>query len=45
MDDGFCQVKITDDVLEQFGIQPNEASQFVNTIADIKGLKNMGVCS
>ncbi len=39
MDDGFCQVKITEDVLEQFGIQPNEASQFVNTIADIKGLK------
>jgi nanoRNase/pAp phosphatase (c-di-AMP/oligoRNAs hydrolase) len=21
MDDGFCQVKITEDVLEQFGIQ------------------------
>ena len=39
MGDGFCQVKITEDVLEQFGIQPNEASQFVNTIADIKGLK------
>ena len=25
---GFCQVKITEDVLEQFGIQSNEASQF-----------------
>ncbi len=45
MDDGFCQVKITEDVLEQFGIQPNEASQFVNTIADIKRLENMGICS
>ncbi|UMT79828.1 bifunctional oligoribonuclease/PAP phosphatase NrnA [Staphylococcus roterodami] len=39
MADGFCQVKITQEVLEEFGIQPNEASQFVNTIADIKGLK------
>ncbi len=25
--------------MEQFGIQPNEASRISNTIADIKGLK------
>lgn len=36
---GFCQVKVTKDILEKYGIQPNEASQFVNTIADIRGLK------
>ena len=29
MDDGFCKVKITEDVLEQFGIQPNEASSLL----------------
>ncbi|MBO1198501.1 bifunctional oligoribonuclease/PAP phosphatase NrnA [Staphylococcus simiae] len=39
MDDGFCQVKITQQVLKQFDIKANEASQFVNTIADIRGLK------
>ncbi|WP_436859797.1 DHH family phosphoesterase [Staphylococcus caeli] len=38
-DKGFCKVKITKDVLEQFDIASNEASLFVNTIADIKGLK------
>lgn len=38
-DDAFCQIKITNDVLEQYHIKPNEASQFVNTVADIKGLK------
>ena len=36
---GYCQVKITRDILEEYNIQPNEASQFVNTIADIQGLK------
>ena len=35
-DDAFCQIKITNDVLEQYHIKPNEASQFVNTVADIK---------
>ena len=38
-DNGFCQVKITDDVLKQFDVAPSEASLFVNTIADLKGLK------
>lgn len=38
-DKGFCKVKITKDILEKFQIQPNEASLFVNTIADIRGLK------
>ncbi|MCG7338459.1 bifunctional oligoribonuclease/PAP phosphatase NrnA [Staphylococcus sp. ACRSN] len=38
-DKGFCKVIITKDVLEQFEIAPNEASLFVNAIADIKGLK------
>ncbi|ENO0906192.1 bifunctional oligoribonuclease/PAP phosphatase NrnA [Staphylococcus pseudintermedius] len=38
-EDGFCQVKITHDVLEKFDIQPNEASLYVNAIADLKGLK------
>ncbi|ARJ49993.1 DHH family phosphoesterase [Staphylococcus lutrae] len=38
-DDGFCQVKITADVLEQYQLRANEASLFVNTIADLKGLK------
>ncbi|MGF7193884.1 DHH family phosphoesterase [Staphylococcus pasteuri] len=38
-EDGYCQVRITKDVLEQFNIKSNEASQFVNTIADIRGLK------
>ncbi|AXZ23194.1 bifunctional oligoribonuclease/PAP phosphatase NrnA [Staphylococcus warneri] len=37
--DGYCQVKITKDVLEQYKIKANEASQFVNTVADIQGLK------
>ncbi|GEP81048.1 DHH family protein [Staphylococcus kloosii] len=36
---GFCKVIITTEVLEQFNIAANEASLFVNTIADIKGLK------
>ncbi|MCQ9278044.1 DHH family phosphoesterase [Staphylococcus borealis] len=35
----YCQIRITNDVLKQFNIQPNEASQFVNTVADISGLK------
>ena len=35
----YCQIKITKDVLNRFQIEPNEASQFVNTVADIKGLK------
>lgn len=35
----YCQIKITNDVLKQFDIRPNEASQFVNTVADISGLK------
>lgn len=35
----YCQIKITNDDLKQFDIQPNEASQFVNTVADISGLK------
>ncbi|MFI9032201.1 bifunctional oligoribonuclease/PAP phosphatase NrnA [Staphylococcus pasteuri] len=38
-EDGYCQVRITKDDLEQFNIKSNEASQFVNTIADIRGLK------
>lgn len=32
-------MKITHDVLEKFDIQPNEASLYVNAIADLKGLK------
>ncbi|NUI82482.1 DHH family phosphoesterase [Staphylococcus borealis] len=35
----YCQIRITNDILKQFNIQPNEASQFVNTVADISGLK------
>lgn len=38
-DDGFCKVKITNDVLKTYQIPPNEASLFVNAIADIKGLR------
>lgn len=38
-EDGYCQVRITKDDLEQFNIKSNESSQFVNTIADIRGLK------
>ncbi|QLK85935.1 bifunctional oligoribonuclease/PAP phosphatase NrnA [Staphylococcus sp. 17KM0847] len=38
-DNGFCQVKITKDVLETYQIAPSEASLFVNTIADLKGLR------
>lgn len=37
--DGFCKVRITKDVLESHHIAPNEASLFVNSIAEIKGLK------
>ncbi|RIN29950.1 bifunctional oligoribonuclease/PAP phosphatase NrnA, partial [Staphylococcus succinus] len=36
---GFCKVIITKDVLEKFDIAANEASLFVNAIADIQGLK------
>ncbi|UXR70598.1 bifunctional oligoribonuclease/PAP phosphatase NrnA [Staphylococcus sp. IVB6246] len=36
---GFCYVKITHDVLTQFNVSASEASLFVNTIADLKGLK------
>lgn len=36
---GFCKVIITKDILEKFDIAANEASLFVNTIADIQGLK------
>lgn len=36
---GFCKVQITQDILERYQITPNEASLFVNTIADIRGLK------
>ncbi|WP_425353673.1 DHH family phosphoesterase [Staphylococcus coagulans] len=36
---GFCKVKITADVLEKYQIQPNEASLYVNAVADLKGLK------
>lgn len=38
-DKGFCKVIITKDVLEKFDIAANEASLFVNAIADIQGLK------
>ena len=38
-ENGFAKVQITKDVLEQFGLVPNEASQFVNTISDLRGLK------
>ncbi|WP_263009878.1 DHH family phosphoesterase [Staphylococcus americanisciuri] len=38
-ENGFCQVKITQEVLQKFGISSSEASLFVNTIADLKGLK------
>ncbi|HCN60696.1 MULTISPECIES: DHH family phosphoesterase [Mammaliicoccus] len=37
--EGFCSIKITKDILEKFNLKPNEASLFVNTVADIKGLK------
>ncbi|REH91222.1 DHH family phosphoesterase [Staphylococcus felis] len=37
--DGFCQVRITQDVLEDFQVKPNEASLFVNAVADLKGIK------
>ena len=37
--EGFCSIKITKDILEQFNLKPNEASLFVNTVSDIKGLK------
>ncbi|UDI78046.1 bifunctional oligoribonuclease/PAP phosphatase NrnA [Staphylococcus taiwanensis] len=35
----YCQVRITKDILKKYQILPNEASQFVNTVADINGLK------
>lgn len=38
-DDGFCKVRITNDILKAYHILPNEASLFVNAIADIKGLR------
>ncbi|PHK50929.1 DHH family phosphoesterase [Staphylococcus edaphicus] len=38
-DKGFCKVVITKEVLEQFDIAANQASLFVNAIADIQGLK------
>ena len=38
-DNGFCQVVITKDILEEYGLASNEAALFVNTVADIKGLK------
>lgn len=36
---GFCKVTITKEILEQFDIAANQASLFVNAIADIQGLK------
>ncbi|GGI40347.1 DHH family phosphoesterase [Mammaliicoccus stepanovicii] len=36
---GFCSIKITKDILEQFNLEANEASLFVNTVSDISGLK------
>lgn len=38
-DNGFCYVKITKDVLAKYNVSASEASLFVNTIADLKGLK------
>lgn len=38
-DNGFCYVKITKDVLATYNVSASEASLFVNTIADLKGLK------
>lgn len=38
-DHSFCQVRITKEILEEYQLLPNEASQFVNTVADIQGLK------
>ncbi|MCU5746104.1 bifunctional oligoribonuclease/PAP phosphatase NrnA [Staphylococcus sp. SQ8-PEA] len=38
-DKGFAKVQITSDVLKKYQLVPNEASLFVNTIADIQGLK------
>lgn len=36
---GFAKVQITKETLEKYDLKPNEASQFVNTIADLRGLK------
>ncbi|UXR81716.1 bifunctional oligoribonuclease/PAP phosphatase NrnA [Staphylococcus sp. IVB6214] len=38
-DNGFCFVKITKNVLATYNVSASEASLFVNTIADLKGLK------
>lgn len=38
-EDGFAKVQITKETLKEYGLKPNEASQFVNTIADLRGLK------
>ena len=38
-DQGFAKVQITQDILKKYELEPNEASLFVNTIADIRGLK------
>lgn len=38
-ENGFAKVQITDEVLKEYGLAPNEASQFVNTISDLRGLK------
>lgn len=37
--EGFCYIKITQDILESFNLLPNEASLFVNAVSDIKGVK------
>ncbi|UEX90975.1 DHH family phosphoesterase [Staphylococcus ratti] len=38
-EDGFCKVQITNDILKTYQIPPNEASLFVNAVAEIKGLR------
>ncbi|WP_085991701.1 DHH family phosphoesterase [Oceanobacillus senegalensis] len=36
---GLCVVKLTKDILNQFGVTPSETSKLVNVLSDVEGIK------
>ena len=38
-DSGVCAVKLTKEILDKFGVTPDETGQLINTLGDVKGIK------
>jgi len=38
-DSGVCAVKLTKEILDKFGVTPDETGQLINVLGDVKGIK------